>query len=526
MFIPDEPGEVPTLGAGVVVWLDSLPTMFKVNGEQADLLLDWYRLDPVTGERVYRRGQIMAAKGYGKSPLAGLVALAELSGPVVFNGWVDGRPTARAWVSPVVQIAAVSEDQAENTYGALLEFLTDNDNAVARHLGLDAGQTRILRKGQPSARIDAVTASAGTREGQRVTFALIDESHLWNSGNGGHRLVNTLRRNAGKMDGSTLETTNAYVPGEQSVAQATAEAHGLGEATGIYRWCRTAEVPSLANRADLKRGLAYVYGEARIRMVKGAQVGWVNIDRLIEEIYDPDTTEADARRFYLNEVVQHAGGAFDVDRWKSLAVPVADERHTVPDGELITMGFDGARYHDSTALWGCRVSDGFLFNLGLWERPAGTDDGDWEVPADEVHAKVHRAMETYDVWRMYADPPRWQDEIDSWAGQYDGVAVKWETYRVKAMAFAIRRFSEALHSGGLGHDGDEALTRHIGNAYKAATKIRDDDGRWLWRIEKEHPKSARKIDAAMAAILAFEARGDAIAAGATAPKTRARTYTF
>lgn len=511
MFEPIEPGEVPTLGLLVVDWLDSLPGPFKVTDEQAQLLLDWYRLDPSTGERVYRRGQIQAAKGWGKSPLAGLVALAELSGPVVFDGWVDGRPTGRPWASPVIQIAAVSEDQAENTYGALLEFLTYNDGAVADHLGLDAGQTRILRKGQPAARIDAVTASAGTREGQRVTFAVLDESHLWNRGNGGDRLANTLRRNAGKMDGSTLETTNAYVPGEQSVAQATVEAATSGRTAGIFRWSRTAEVPSLANRAELRRGLRKVYGEA---------AAWVNIDRLIEEIYDPDTTEADARRFYLNEVVQHAGGAFDLERWASLGVELADDRHLVADGELITIGFDGARYHDSTALWGCRVSDGHLFRLGLWERPAGTEDGDWEVPATEVHAKVHQAMEKFDVWRMYADPPRWQDEIDSWAGQYDGVAVKWETYRVKAMAFAIRRFSEALHSGGLSHDSDEALTRHVGNAYKAATKIRDDDGRWLWRIEKEHPKSARKIDAAMAAILAFEARGDAIAAGAKKKQAR------
>lgn len=518
-FEPTADNDVASLAEVVVPWLDSLPGPYKLTEEQAHLLVEWYRLDPESGERIYRRGQIMAAKGYGKSPLAGLIALAELSGPVVFDGWSStGRPMGRKWESPVVQIAAVSEDQADNTYGALLEYLTDDGNAVADALGLDAGQTRILRKGQPAARIDAVTASAGTREGQRVTFAVLDESHLWNVGNGGHRLAGTLRRNAGKMDGSTLETTNAFVPGEQSVAQATAEAHGSGRSAGIYRWYRTAEVPSLANRAELRRGLRKVYGEA---------TKWVNVDRLIEEIYDPDTTEADARRFFLNEIVQHAGGAFDVDRWVSLAVPITDPRHSVADRELVTLGFDGARYHDSTALWGCRVSDGYMFRLGLWERPAGVDDGVWEVPAAEVDAEVHKAMDRFDVWRMYADPPRWQEEIDTWAGRYDGVALKWETYRVKAMAFAVRRFNGALTSGGLSHDGDEDLTRHIGNAYKAATKIRDDDDRWLWRIEKEHPKSARKIDAAMAAILAFEARGDAIAAGATKTvKKPARTWNF
>lgn len=515
-FAPTAPNDVASLAEAVVPWLDSLPAPFQITDEQARLLVEWYRLDPETGERIYRRGQIMAAKGWGKSPLAAIVALAELSGPVVFDGWVDGRPVGRRWASPVIQIAAVSEDQAENTYGALLEYLTENDSAVADFLGLDAGQTRILRKGQPSARIDAVTASAGTREGQRVTFAVLDETHLWHPSNGGHRLANTLRRNAGKMDGSTLETTNAYVPGEQSVAQATVEAHASGKTQGIFRWCRTAEVPSLANKAELRRGLKIVYGEA---------TQWVNIDRLVEEIYDPDTLEADARRFYLNEIVQHAGGAFDLDRWGSLAVPVTDARHLIADGELITLGFDGARHHDSTALWGCRISDGHLFRLGLWERPAGIGDEEWEVPEDEVDAALHQAMDRFEVWRGYCDPPRWEQTINVWAGRYDGVIVKWETNRVKAMAFAVRRFNEALHSTGLTHDGDEDLTRHIGNAYKAATKIRDDDGRWLWRIEKEHPKSPRKIDAAMAAILAFEARGDAVASGVTGRK-KTRSYNF
>lgn len=520
-FVPIKAGEVPTLGHGAVDWLDSLPGPFQLTDEQARLLLDWYRIDPVTGERVYRRGQIMAAKGWGKSPLAGLIALAELSGPVVFDRWEQGRPVGRPWASPLVQIAAVSEDQAENTYQSLLEWLTEDDGAVADALGLDAGQTRILRKGQPSARIDAVTASAGTREGQRVTFAVLDETHLWNTGNGGHRLANTLRRNAGKMDGSTLETTNAYVPGEQSVAQATVEAFEGTHASGIFRFCPAAgfEV-SLANRGDLRRALRKVYGEASTH-----RGGWVNVDRLIEEIHDPDTTEADARRFYLNEVVEHSAGAFDLTLWAERAVPVSDERHLVADGELVTLGFDGARYHDSTALWGCRVSDGHLFRVGLWERPAGVDDDGWEVPADEVDAVLHQAMERWSVWRLYADPPRWDQEINSWAGRWPDQVVKWETYRTRQIAFAVRRFDEAVRSAGLTHDGDSDLSRHVGNAYRMATKVRDDEGRWMWSVTKEHPKSPRKIDAVMAAVLAFEARGDAVAAGATA-KRRARTYSF
>ncbi|CAO0836652.1 Bacteriophage protein OS=Streptomyces microflavus OX=1919 GN=Smic_81360 PE=4 SV=1 [Streptomyces microflavus] len=39
-------------------------------------------------------------------------------------------------------------------------------------------------------------------------------------------------------------------------------------------------------------------------------------------------------------------------------------------------------------------------------------------------------------------------------------------------------------------------------------------------IGKEHPKSPKKIDAAMSATLAYEARADAVAAGITKRKKR------
>ena len=45
--------------------------------------------------------------------------------------------------------------------------------------------------------------------------------------------------------------------------------------------------------------------------------------------------------------------------------------------------------------------------------------------------------------------------------------------------------------------------------------IRDDEGRFLWTIQKKAPKSPLKIDARMAGLLAHEAAGDAIASGAS-----------
>ena len=107
--------------------------------EQAWIVLRWYAVDGDTGEFLHRRGAMEMAKGWGKSPLAGAIALAEFAGPVVFDRWENGRPISKPWHNPWVQIAAVSEDQTDNTYHALYEMLVANDHRAARELGIDDG---------------------------------------------------------------------------------------------------------------------------------------------------------------------------------------------------------------------------------------------------------------------------------------------------------------------------------------------------------------------------------------------------
>jgi phage terminase large subunit-like protein len=79
----------------------------------------------------------------------------------------------------------------------------------------------------------------------------------------------------------------------------------------------------------------------------------------------------------------------------------------------------------------------------------------------------------------------------------------------------IRSFVEAMSTGEFTHDGDPDVTRHLGNAVRRELRWRDDEGKPLFCIQKERPDSLFKIDAGMAALLAYEAAGDAIKAGAT-----------
>ncbi|HSH45600.1 MAG TPA: hypothetical protein VK966_07075, partial [Longimicrobiales bacterium] len=152
--------------------------------------------------------------------------------------------------------------------------------------------------------------------------------------------------------------------------------------------------------------------------------------------------------------------------------------------------------------------------------PPNVDE--WEVPVSDVKQAVEEAFERWEVWRLYADPPYWEGVVDEWAGTHGDDKVNlWWTNRNKAMGYACRSFAGAIKAGELSHDGNEDLTRHIGNAIRKDLRIRDDEDKPLWSIQKERSDSPFKIDAAMAAILAWEARGDAVATGVLhAPERR------
>lgn len=496
--------QFPSLGWEIARQLDEIFWWLPCTDEQVRKLVHCYRIDPVSGRRYYRKAQLMGPKGVGKSPEAAKFAIAELELPVVFDGWdADGEPVGRprSKPTPLIQIAAVSLDQTDNTYGALLELLTEHDGQAADRLGLDPGDTRTVRRSNHRARIDKVTASAGAREGQPILFAVKDESHLWTPSNGGVKLSRTIDRNLAKMDGFGLETTNNYDPSINSVAQATDEAVAK-KAEGIWQWKPEApHVVSLKDTRALRRSLKRLYKDSP----------WVDVERLIDEIRDPVNTEADNRRFYLNETWAGADAAWDEPTWKARRHP--DELVQPVDRDQIALGFDGARFHDSTALMGVRLEDRHEFVIATWEKPPEVEETDWEIPASEVADAMALAFDSWRVELAYCDPPYWEDQVDEWAGQF-GPVKKWWTNRTKPMAYAVRAFDQLVRSAGMTHDGHQVLTAHHLNAQKRQTLIKDDEGRFLWTVQKKAPKSPLKIDARVAGILAHEAAGDAIAAGA------------
>jgi phage terminase large subunit-like protein len=510
-----------SLGIGVLNWCSEWLRQpdgpdagqpWQFTREQARFVLWWYAVDQ-RGRWLYTRGVLRRPKGWGKTPMVAALALAELCGPVRFDRWEDGEPVGVPVGAAWVQLAGVSEKQTSNTMSMVIGMLAESP--VVHEYGLDVGLTRIYTA--IGGRLEPITASSATAEGARPTFVVEDETQHWTEGNNAADLDRVNRRNLGKSrDGSArmLETTNAHALGQDSVAERSFQAY-LAVAEGrsrdvglLYDSCEAPADVDLGDEDSLMAALKAAYGDST----------WVDLERVRSEVWDPSTPPDDARRFYLNQI------AAAVDSWIAeieWAARVAADK-VVADGDVVTLGFDGSRARargitDATALIGCRVEDGHIFELGIWEQPPGPMGAGWQVPALEVEAAVAEAFRRYTVVGFYADPPKWEGTIATWEARYSprlkvraarDHPIEWWTNRLTVMARAIEQFHSAVLDGGLTHDGSFALTRHVLNARRRV-------GRAGTLIGKENPESPRKIDAAIAAVLAWQARLEAVAAGIT-----------
>ncbi len=471
--------------------------------EQARFILNWYAIDEA-GRFAYRYGMFRRMKGHGKDPLAAALCCIEFIGPCRFECWQDGQPIAAPHFAAWVQVCAVSRDQTRNTMTLFPGMFSPR---AIEEFGVDLGKEIIYaEKGRK--RIEAVTSSPRALEGARTTFTLKNETHHWIAPNEGHEMAKVIARNAAKSrDGSSrvLAISNAHAPGEDSDAEHDFEAwkkidQGISKATGILYDCLEAPDVDLADDAAVIAAVEIARGDSF----------WVSPERMLAEIRDPRTTPAMARRFYLNQIVAEEDKPFDRACWAELVKP----RHTVPNGALITLGFDGSESRDHTALIGTEIATGYQWVVGYWE-PEPVGNGEQRIDFRAVDETAAYAFEKWDVWRMYADPYKWGTYLAKWAGTYgEDKVVSWATTLYRRMAFALAQYRTAMIGGDLTHDGDKRFAASIANAHKHMQNFRDDDGELMWTIQKERPDSPLKIDAAMAGCLSWQARQDAVASGA------------
>lgn len=464
------------------------------------------RNHPQAGRRRFKRAAISLRKGTAKTEFAAWLAAVELhpDGPVRCDGFdASGQPVGVGVLDPYIPMVAYTEEQSDElAYSALMTILEYSSLADDFDIGLE----RIMRISGAGKAV-SLAGSPDARDGARTTFQVFDETHRFTTPRlrAAHR---TMLANIPKRllaDAWSLEITTAPAPGEGSVAEDTMDyarqvAGGKITDSRIFFFHRQA---SDGHDLSTPEGVRAAVIEA-----SGPAAAWSDIDGICEQWQDPTSDKTYLERVWLNRLVRGSERAFDAERWKSLA----DPDYRPQPGALITVGFDGGRWHDSTSIVGTEILTGFQWLIGLWEQPENI--ADWEVPADEVDATMADAFEIWNVWRAYCDPPYWESTVAEWAGRYgEKRVVEWWTNRQRQMAYAIKAYSSAIAGGELLHDGSDGLRRHVGNAVRKYLRLRDEDGQPLWTICKERPDSPHKIDAAMASILSWEARSDALAAG-------------
>lgn len=529
----------PTLGPGVCQAIedclvfgpgDLIGQRARLDDEQRALIYRMYEVHPKgtarEGKRRFQRVHLSLRKGLRKTELAAWIAAVELHGeaPVRFDGWrKNGKswePVGRPVTDPFIPMLAYTEDQSEELgYGALYKILS-NDNCAWVN-DFDIGLTRIMRV-EGNGKAVALANAPDQADGDRTTFQHKDETHRWVLPR--HRETDQVTRaNLLKRpiaDPWELATTTMYAPGEGSVAES---AHDFA------RRIDSGEIPNprmffFHRQADPKWDLSD--RAQRIEAIKeasGIAVEWSDIEGIAGQWDEPDANLQYLERVWTNRPVRPAGKAFDAEVWKK----VIRQGYRPTKGATVTAGFDGSRHWDSTALVACEVATGFMWPVQVWSRPDLPPGVGWEVPLHEVQAAVDDLFHTFDVWRLYADPSKWQGPLAQWAGTYGEKRVlAWEPTRTWQQAKALQAFAAAISGGELSHDGSPLLASHVGNAWKRDINQRDEDGKRLWTIQKERADSPHKIDAAMAACWAWTARLQAVASGANRPAPSAPRISF
>ena len=574
-----------TLGWEVLMWIENnlladetdehnKPLPFDLTDEQKRFILWFYAIDE-TGRFLYREVVLQRLKGHGKDPLAAVISGVEFVGPCRFAGWatrdmperglMQGDPVAKPHPRAWIQVAAVTLKQTQNTMKLYLGLFSEA--CMAEH-GINIGKETIYAYGGQKA-IEAVTSSPAALEGNRPTLVIKNETHHWRANNSGIEMDEAIERNATKSKGGAARTfsiTNAYAPSIESVARSEREAYEsqmAGDSIKTGMLYDTLEAPKEARLRPLfpheqkgaeERGIEPVSKDVEesitrryiARVLEAVRGGawWLDIPGLTNSILSPKSKISLSRRFWYNQIVANEDAWVDPAAVTAAIKPeVATLMKTVSDpklileagwqpvgeGDPIVAFFDGSKTDDSTAIVGCRISDGYCFLIGVWQKPKGEVGKKWMAPRAAVDRRVKTMFERFNVVAFWGDPSHakddsedessyWMPMLDKWMRTYKDQldpkhwpvktglrvhAINWDmtsSDRTKAFIDAAEQTVEDFetlndieeYEPAFQIDGHPVLVRHLENAIE-----HPDPRGWGMSLSKVQRDSPHKIDAAV-----------------------------
>jgi len=416
-------------------------------------LRDWQR-DLIAGlfdDPRPRQGLLSLPRGNGKSALASYLATYAL-----LADDVEGA-----------QVLCVASDERQ----AGLVF-----NAVRRMVELEprlAEQVQVFKDRIYVPRTDSelrpLPAEPGALQGYDPSLCVVDELHVVTEG-----VWNAMALASGKRDRSLVLGISTPGVSPDSVMWRLVQ-HGRAGDDDFY--FREYAAPEGCDVAD----------EDAWRIANPALGDFLHLDALRATL--KTTREAPFRRFRLGQWAGQVGNWIGWSTWAACAAPGS------PDpGSRVVLGFDGSASGDSTALVACTVTDAHLSVLGVWSNPGSPA---WRVPRAEVGRAVEHAFERFDVVELAVDPWGWRSEIEGWSAKWPGRVVEYNTAAAQRMGPATDRLFSAVAEGAITNDGDERLAAHIAHCVAKSTPHGDV-------VTKDKRMSTRKIDAAIAAIIAAD----------------------
>jgi len=207
------------------------------------------------------------------------------------------------------------------------------------------------------------------------------------------------------------------------------------------------------------------------------------------------TPEAEFRTKRLNQWVSSQISWLPSGTWDELT----DLQDLSQEVEYM-VGFDGSFSGDTTVLVGCTIPKDdalpYVFLIKAWEKDDRIHDDSWRVEIQEVENTIADFCARYKVREVACDPFRWQRSMEVLAEKGIPI-VEYPSTSARRMVTSCAKFFDAVLDKKMAHDGNPLLARHLSNAVVKSDNLGV-------RIVKENRNSSRRIDAAVAAIIAFD----------------------
>lgn len=487
-----KPGALwPTLGGLAVRWIqenlifpegDTFGQAFKLRADQKAFLYRWYETCARCGQWHYDEGVRGAATGDGKSTFIAAIALLEFAGPPQI-----------APISPMINIAAASYDQADELFGKAGQMVGGRDDEIteAPLCGFFRVYDKLIqfRDGRPG-EIRRVAAVAGTNEGGLPHLFICDEVHEWGDVGSNKSRVHTViskstkKRNTARGSGRVLNLSTAGFDVDHSLLGAM-----------YRRGLKALKDPSTAPRLlfdwqEAPDGLDYDKPEDRVVAVKAASraagVLWSVTDR-VNDWGKPSMPRHEWLRYYANKWVSVAEDSWLSDYTGAWDACAGDAE--IPHMADVVVAVDMSLRRDSTAV------------LVAWKRPDGrvaVKARIWNPQGSTIDHSVVREYirdelpTRYTVTEITYDPRFF--EIIARELEDDGFNLVRFEQTVQGMTPACGQALQMIVNGDVVHDGDPDLGAHV----KAAAMKPNDRGFTLSK-----GRSKRKIDACVALVIAL-----------------------